>query len=84
MWIQLYEDIQPVLSGSQEVLKFGFLESSGLDDGTACRSNSQREGWYSVEALSVQGPAGLSALGALGAESVSVGSTQSLFLVGEH
>ena len=53
MWIQLYEDVQPVLSGGQEILKLGFLESSGLDYGTARWFNSQREGRYSVEGLSV-------------------------------
>ena len=79
MWIQLHEDVQPVLSGSQEALKFGVLESSGLDYGTARRSSSQREGRYSVEELLVRRPSGVSALGALGAESVSAGSTQSLF-----
>ena len=40
--------------------------------GTLFRNSQQRS------------PAGVSALGALGAESVSVGSTQSLFLVGDH
>ena len=79
MWIQLHEDVQPVLSGSQEALKFGVLESSGLDYGTARRSNSQREGRYSVEELLVQRPSGVSTLGALVAESVSAGSTQNLF-----
>ena len=53
MWIQLYEDVQPVLSESQESLKFGVLESSGLDYSMARRSSSQREGRYSVEGLSV-------------------------------
>ena len=43
------------------------------------RSNSQREGRYSVEDLSVRRPSGVSALGVLEAESVSAGSTQSLF-----
>ena len=67
------------LSGSQEVLKLGFLESFGLDYGTARRSNSQREGRYSAEELSARRPSGVSALGALGAESISAGSTQILF-----
>ena len=62
MCIQLYEDVQPVLSGSQEVLKFGFLEGSRLDYSTARRSNSQKEGWYSVEELLVRRPSGVSAL----------------------
>ena len=35
MWIQLYEDVQPVFSGSQEVLKFGFLKCSGFNCGLA-------------------------------------------------
>ena len=30
MWIHLYEEVQPVLSGRQEALKFGVLESSEL------------------------------------------------------
>ena len=79
VWIQLHEDVQPVLSGSQEALKFGVLESSGLDYGTARRSSSQREGQYSVEELLVRRPSRVSTLGVLGAESVSAGNTQSLF-----
>ena len=66
MWIQLHEDVQPVLSGSQKALKLGLFESSGLDHGTARRSSSQREGRYSVEGLLVRRPSGGFRLGSAG------------------
>ena len=66
MWIQLYGDVQPTLTGSQKVLKFWFPQVFWVPLRACCVGpNSQREVRYSVNEILASRPSRMSALRAL-------------------